>query len=68
MTEIPQVPFWILFLITWDFVWKTMALWKSARNGQKFWFIALALINSVGILPLIYLVFFRKGKVKNGRI
>lgn len=43
-----------------DVVAKGFALWASARAHQKAWFIALLIINSVGILPLIYLVFFNK--------
>ena len=34
---------------------KGIALWKSAKNGQKYWFVALLVINSMGILPLFYL-------------
>lgn len=50
--------FWFMlipFLII-DIILKGIALWKSARNGQKWWFIFLLIINSVGILPLIYLL------------
>ena len=57
---------WFLLLITilmiWDGVLKAIALWKSARNSQIVWFICLIIINSVGILPLIYLFFFQKSK------
>lgn len=55
---------WALIPITvWDVVLKGVSLWRSARNNQKGWFIALLIINSVGILPLIYLFFFQK-KIK----
>ncbi len=46
----------ILALVIWDTVWKMIALWKSARRNQMGWFIAIALINSAGILPIIYLL------------
>ncbi|MCC5941000.1 MAG: hypothetical protein JJU37_05610 [Balneolaceae bacterium] len=46
----------ILLLVIWDTVWKIIALWKSARRNQLGWFIAIALINSAGILPIIYLI------------
>jgi hypothetical protein len=36
--------------------WRGMALWRAGRNNQKNWFIALLLINSIGILPIIYLI------------
>lgn len=50
----------LLLLIAWALVWKGIALWRSARGGQKGWFVALLIINTVGILPIIYLAFFQK--------
>jgi hypothetical protein len=44
----------------WELSWKGMALWKAGRDNQRGWFIALLLINSVGILPIIYLSMYRK--------
>jgi len=32
-----------------------MALWKSAKRGKVWWFIALFLINTVGLLDMVYL-------------
>ncbi|MCK9272243.1 DUF5652 family protein [Candidatus Gracilibacteria bacterium] len=51
---------YFLPLIIWEIIWKGIALWKAARNGDKNWFIALLIINSVGILPIIYIYFFAK--------
>jgi len=50
-----------LLLVTglWDAVWKGFAMWKAARNGSKVWFILLMVINSIGILPIIYLLLNR---------
>lgn len=48
----------ILLVTVWDLIWKIFALWKSARRDQKVWFIFLAIINSVGILPIIYLLLY----------
>jgi hypothetical protein len=53
----------IAVLTIWDLFWRGKALWKSARNNQNYWFIALLIVNSVGILPIIYLLFFQ-GKKK----
>jgi methionyl-tRNA synthetase len=44
----------------WSFVWKGIALWKAAQNNQKFWFIAILVINTVGVMEIIYLLFFLK--------
>lgn len=39
---------------------KGVTLWKSGRSGHKAWFIALLVLNTAGILPLIYLLTHRK--------
>ena len=59
------IPFFIILMI-WSIAIKGYALWHAARNGQKEWFIALLVINTVGILELVYLVWFRAdAKKKN---
>lgn len=40
----------------WDMVWKGFALWRASRNYHQNWFIAIIVINSAGILPIIYLL------------
>lgn len=54
-------PFFYLVLI-WSLVWKSLALWKSARNKHLVWFIFILIINSIGILSIIYLIIYRKKK------
>ena len=47
-------------IIIWTIFWKGMALWKSAREGSKVWFVALLLVNTIGILEILYLYVFSK--------
>lgn len=54
-------PFFYI-IVVWSLIWKGIALWHAARNEQRAWFIALLLINTIGILEIIYLLFFRKRK------
>lgn len=42
-------------LIIWTMIWKGLALWKAATNRQSVWFIILFIINTLGILDIIYL-------------
>ena len=49
----------IIVLFVWDAVWKLIALWKSARNNHMAWFICIAIFNTVGILPIIYILTHR---------
>ena len=52
----------ILILVFWELFWKGIALWKSARNDQKKWFIAMLLLNTAGILPILYIYIFQSGR------
>ena len=47
-------------LIVWEAMWKGVGLWRSGRNGQLVWFICIFIFNTLGILPIIYLLFFQK--------
>lgn len=47
----------------WSLFWKGMGLWHAAKNGQGIWFVVLLLINTVGILEIVYLVWFRRNRV-----
>ena len=47
-------------LALWTFIWKGMALWETARNGKKVWFVVFLLVNTLGILEILYLHVFSK--------
>lgn len=58
-------PMTIFVVVVWSLAWKGVALWKSARLEQKRWFIAILVLNTLGILEMIYLYFVaRKYKVE----
>lgn len=50
-------------LAIWSLIWQGMALWKSARNGDRYWFLALLLVHTAGILDILYLFVFAKNKL-----
>jgi methionyl-tRNA synthetase len=41
-------------------IWKGLALWHSARGNQPVWFCFLLIINTLGLLEIVYLLFFRR--------
>jgi hypothetical protein len=54
---------WIIWIaIIWTVPWKGVALWKAARNSDKFWFIALFIFNTLAILEILYIFIFSKRK------
>lgn len=52
-----------LLVILWVLPWKGYALWISAKKGQKWWFIALLVINTLAILEILYIFVFSKKKM-----
>mgnify|MGYP003974960749 CR=1 FL=1 len=54
--------FWWILALAWSLPWTSWALWRAARNYQKVWFVAVLIIQSLGILPIIYIFFFQKNK------
>ena len=68
MFNIYQQPIWVilalLVIAAWTLLWKGMALWSSARSKQKVWFVVLLIFNTMGLLPIIYLIWFKPKPVK----
>ncbi len=54
----------IFAVVLLDMILKGIALWKAARNNQSWWFVALLIFQSAGILPILYLLVFKKDKNK----
>jgi len=46
----------IILLITvfWVLPWKVYSLWTASKKNQKGWFIAILVLNTFGILEIIY--------------
>ena len=63
-TIIESAWFWliILLLAIWELVWKGIALWRAGRNNHLAWYICILVLNTAGILPLVYVLFFSKSK------
>lgn len=52
--------FFVVAIVIWSVIWKGIALWKSARNNHSGWFIVFLLINTMGILEILYIYIFSK--------
>ena len=58
-------PVTLAIIIVWTLVWKGIALWKSARKNSPVWFIVLLVVNTLGILEILYIFLFSKLKLKS---
>lgn len=56
--------FLITFLALWSLVWKVIALWKAARRGDTAWYVIMIILNTLGILEIIYIFAVAKDNKK----
>jgi len=45
----------LLIILAWCVYWKGRGLWRAAKNDNKKWFVALIILNTAGILEIIYI-------------
>ena len=58
------VPFVLVFVL-WSIFWKGLALWHAARRGEYWWFVIILVVNTLGILEIIYLFLVAKISFQN---
>lgn len=52
---------WIIVLfLLWTIPWKGAAMWRSARRGHAGWFLIFLVVNTLGILEILYLFIFSR--------
>jgi Family of unknown function (DUF5652) len=56
----PSVILILVVIAVWESVWKGIALWKSGKSKQLPWFVCIFIFTTLGILPIVYLLFFQK--------
>jgi hypothetical protein len=54
-------------IVVWGLVWKGFALYRAGKLSQPGWFVALFLINTLGLLEILYLAFFSKRRQRHRR-
>ncbi len=60
MIELMNNPRFVLMITVvgiWSLIWKGIALWKAGQRKDKPWFIALLVVNTIGLLEIIYIYF-----------
>ena len=59
---INENPIILLILVLWTLPWKIYALWTAVKNNHKGWFIVLVILNTFGIVEIIYIFAIAKKK------
>jgi hypothetical protein len=62
MEQILADPLFLIAIALWTLPWKGYALWKAAQRGEKKWFVALLVINTLALLEIVYIFIFSKRK------
>jgi hypothetical protein len=55
-------PYVLVAMALWTIPWKAWALWLAARRGDLKWFLAMVILNTLGILEIIYIFVVAKQK------
>lgn len=50
----------IIIAAIWSSVWKGFALYRAGKVQDPVWFVVLFLVNTLGILEILYLFVFSK--------
>lgn len=57
---------WLLLAIAlWTLPWKGVALWRAAGRREKWWFLAILVLNTAAILEILYIFIFSHRKQEN---
>lgn len=62
MNEQPALFGLIVVLAFWSSIWKAFALYRAGANRSVPWFVVLFVVNTLGILEILYLFVFSKKK------
>jgi len=55
----------LTFVSLWALAWKGVALWKAAKKKSVPWFVVLLIVNTMGILEILYIFIFSKMSFKS---
>jgi hypothetical protein len=61
----PVVGLALVALIAWSLVWKGLALWRAVKRGDRIWFIVFLIVNTAGILEIVYLFLITGAKLSD---
>jgi hypothetical protein len=54
----------LLYILSiWSLAWKGLALWRASQQSQRNWFVVILVLNTVGILDIIFLFRFSKRRM-----
>lgn len=58
----------VMILSIWTLIWKGLALWKASKKNSIPWFVIILVVNTVGILEILYIFIFSKMSFKGKKL
>jgi hypothetical protein len=59
--QLNALPTWaFMIILVWSLTWKGFALWKAAKLSKPVWFVAMLVLNTFGILEILFIFVFSK--------
>ena len=52
----------LYIIIAWSVIWKGIALWHCGRNKQLAWYLTIFIVNTCGVLEIVYLILSKRAK------
>lgn len=50
----------VLAALVWTLYWKYRAIWHAVKHDQKIWTVVFLVVNTLGILEILYLYWLSK--------
>jgi hypothetical protein len=63
-----QDPIWwtiVPLILAWTLLWKGLALYRAGANRSPGWFVVLLVLNTLGILEILYFFIFSRGRKRD---
>lgn len=57
----------LILCAVWAIPWKGVALWKAARRSDPVWYVILLVVNTLGILEILYIFIFSRYRKEIGQ-
>ena len=67
-SDLQQYWYLVVVLVAWTMAWKGWALWRAARVGSKAWFVILFILNTLGLLEILYIFVFSKQDAERAEV
>lgn len=61
----PKSMLFFSLILLWTIFWKGFALWNAGKREARLWFVFLLILNTFGILEIIYIFFVLKLKPRD---